>query len=85
MLIILRKVPLYDGDQIVDGEYPQSQKFQVEDLMGARCFYCKFMLSYTQRKLVEDQYELSMVDMSYILRKDQLFLLRTIYYHKLEW
>ena len=36
--IILRKVPLCDGDQIVDGEYPQSQKFQVEDLMGARCF-----------------------------------------------
>ena len=43
------------------------------------------MLSYTQRKLFEDQYELSMVDMSYILRKDQLFLLRTIYDHKLEW
>ena len=76
---------MYDGDQIVDGEYPQLQKFQVEDLMGARCFYCKFMLSYTQRKLVEDQYELSMVDMSYILRKDQLFLLRTIYDHELEW
>ena len=43
------------------------------------------MLSYTQRKLVEDQYELSVVDMSYILRKDQLFLLRTIYDHELEW
>ena len=32
----LKEVPLYDVDQIVDGEYPQSQKFQVEDLMGAR-------------------------------------------------